>query len=165
MDTTNVLLDTLAAKQFLEINWIDNAQNYIVYFLIGLFFTWFYFWQNFRKDENFPNDWKEMFTISQYRKIFWTHIIFYFVIIMGWITMGGKIIIYIPVEIIRLILSIFSIPFGTADNIYQAFDTVMPKGRLTLFTSFWGFFGTSIIRNWIPNLLKWLKEKIYKEKV
>lgn len=163
MDTTKVIIDSLAAKQFLEVNWTDNVQNYVVYILVGLFFTWFYFWQNLKKDESFPDNWKEFFTVPQYQRIFWTHIVFYFSMILGWLTMGGKILVFIPVELIRLSLSIINMPFGAAENIYQAFDIVMPKGHLTLFTAFWGFFGTSIIRNWLPALFKWLQSKFVKK--
>lgn len=164
LDSLQQIQDTLLTSGILGVNWADNWDNFIFYTVLGLMFTLLYFYLRKRKDYTTePNTWKEL--IKKYKDVILVHLVLYFTIIFAWITGGGEIIFAPITGLIRLTASIIGIDMSTG---IDAFNTsiykVMPKGQLTYFTVFWGYFMTSIIRQLLPNIWTWIYNKFFKLK-
>ena len=138
-----------------------DLTNLIIYAILGLCFSAFYFYQNFKNDKTFVDNWKQLFRDFEGQRMFYTHIISYFLILVLWYMYGGSAFVYTLLYIFKFIaetlLSIIQIKVDLqplVNYICNAFEYVMPKGQFTIFTAFWGFFMTSFIRNWLPLFLK-----------
>lgn len=141
-----------------------DITNLIIYSVLGLCFSAFYFYQNFKNDKTFVDNWKQLFSDFEGQRMFYTHIISYFLILTLWYMYGGSAFVYTILIVLKFILetvlSIVSIKVDLQPIVLQicnSFEYVMPKGQLTIFTAFWGFFMTSFIRNWLPQILKLIK--------
>lgn len=156
--------DTLQISGFLGVNWVDNWFNYIFYTILGLLFTVLYFYLKKRKDNTLePNTWKEL--LKKYDVVILVHLILYFIIIFIWIVDGGD-LLFVPITgIIKLLTSIVGMDIsGGIDAFNTSIYKVMPKGQLTYFTIFWGYFMTSIIRQLLPSIWNWIYNKFFKLK-
>lgn len=163
------MLDTLQQIQstgWLGVDWIVNWSNYVFYTVLGLLLTVLYFYLR-KRSENIedPNSWIKMW--QKYKDVILVHLTLYFIIIFAWITGGGQSVFSPITGLIKLITSFIGMDINTGlDAFNKSIDTVMPIGKLTYFTTFWGFFMTSILRNFLPKIWEWLKTlNIFKPKV
>lgn len=162
IDTLQQIQDTLQVG-WLGVQWAENSVNYIFYTVLGLLFTLFYFYLR-KRQENIedPDSWEALW--EKYKDVIFVHLVLYFIILFAWITGGGESIFSPITGFFKLATSIISLDISNGlDAFNKSIDTVMPKGKLTYFTAFWGFFMTSIIRNWLPRIWTWIYNKFFKK--
>lgn len=164
LDTLVQVKDTVQATGWLGVQWSLNYVNYIFYTVLGLLFTVFYFYLRKRQDNiEDPNSWLQLWV--KYKDVILVHLALYFVIIFAWITGGGQSIFSPITGFVKLATSIIGMDVNAGLEAFnKSIDVVMPKGILTYFTAFWGFFMTSIIRNWLPKIWIWIYNKFFKPK-
>ena len=156
IDTAKVAVEN---SGWLGIDWVGQWQFYLFFTIIGLLFMVLYFYIRLRKEnKEDPDTWKCMW--KKYKNIILTHLSLYFLILFVWVKDGGY-ILFLPITAtIQFALSLVGIDISTqVINLNNSLNTIMPKGELTFFTAFFGYFMTSIIRNYLPAIWGWMHVK------